>query len=140
MACKTHVYVKHEDEMKYARRVTLRVMGQDFNNRHFVNVAIINLSECPINNIYVIGCSYDKDEAGKKSYGVYGQCDVILPNANELNKVYMTVEVLGILKDLSSVTATMFFRDANGIEWCRDSRDGLYKCPGYIEFFKNCLD
>ena len=140
MAYQTHIYVKHEDEMKYARNVALWIIGQRFANRHFMDAAIINLSECPVYDVYIIGCSYDNDETWRKPYKVYGQRDVISPNVNEANKVYMTVEVLGTPKNLLSVTATMFFRDINGVEWCRDSHGALSKCPGYLNFFTNILD
>ena len=138
MACKTHAYVKREDEMKHARSVALWIIGQ--NSPDFINVAIVNRSECPVYDVYVIGCPYDNDETWKKSYKVYGQRDVISPNVNEANKVYMTVEVLGMPKNLLSVTATMFFRDINGVEWCRDSHGALRKCPGYLNLFTNTLD
>lgn len=140
IAYQTHAYTKREDEMKYARSVALWIIGQDFGNKHVTDLAIINLSESPIYDVYVIGCRYDKGAVKKKSYGVYDQRDVIPPNANDLNKVYMTVEVLEMVKDLSSITATMFFRDINGIEWCRDSHGRLCKCQGYLKFFKNSLD
>lgn len=136
IAYQTHAYTKREDEMKYARGVALWVISQVSDNKNFINAAIINLSESPIYDIYVIGCPYDKDTVREKSYGVYDQRDVILPNASDLDKVYMTAEELGTPKALSSVTATMFFRDINGIEWCRDSHGRLWKCPGYLKFFK----
>ena len=135
MAYQTHAYVKREDEMKYARRVALWIIEQASDGRYFMDVAIINQSECPIYDIYVIGCPYDKDETGKKSYKGYDQCDVFPPNANGEDKMYMTVEVLGTSKNLASVTASMFFRDVNGTEWCRDSHGRLCKSPGYLKFF-----
>ena len=139
IAYQTYAYTKREDEMKYARSVALWIIGQDFDNKNFMDVAIINLSESPIYDVYVIGCPYGKDEDRKKSYGGYSQRDVIPPNVNGSNKVYMSVEVLGLQKDLSSVTATMFFRDINEIEWCRDSHGRLHKCPDYQRLFKSGL-
>ena len=140
MACETHAYVKREDEMKYARSVALWIIGQNFSERHFIDVAIINLSECPIYDVYVIGCPYEKGGVRRQAYGAYDQRHMIPPNVNEAKKVFMTAEVLEVPQDLSSVTTTMFFRDINGIEWCRDSHGGLCKCPGYLNLFKNSLD
>lgn len=140
MTCETHAYVKREDELKYARRGALWIIGQTFVDRHVIDVAIINLSECPIYDVYVIGCSYEKGDVRRQMYGAYDQRQMIPPNVNEAKKVFLTTEVLGAPKELSSVTATMFFRDINGIEWCRDSYGGLRKCPGYLNLFKNSLD
>ena len=139
IAYQTYAYTKREDEMKYARSVALWIIGPKFDNKNFMHAAIINLSESPIYDVYVIGCPYGKDEDRKKSYGGYSQRDVIPPNVNGSNKVYMSVEVLGLQKDLSSVTATMFFRDINEIEWCRDSHGRLHKCPDYQRLFKSGL-
>ena len=137
IAYQTHAYTKREDELKYARSVALWIIGQNFSERHFIDVAIINLSECPIYDVYVIGCSYEKGDVRNQAYD---QRHMIPPNVNEAKKVFLTTEVLGVPNNLSSVTATMFFRDINGIEWCRDSRGRLHKCPGYLNFFKNNLD
>ncbi|WP_197018192.1 hypothetical protein [Selenomonas bovis] len=137
MAYMTHNYVKKEDEIKYARYTAIWIIGQDFDNGHFVETAIINLSECPIYDVYVVGCQYDKTSfQNRKPYGAYLSRDVIPPNTNDFNKSYAKVEVIGNTKDLPSVTVSIFFRDINGIEWCRDSHGNLCKCPGYVKYFK----
>ena len=136
MAYKTHIYVKKEDETQYARKVAVWINGQNFGDGHFIEATIINLSECPIYDVYVVGEQYEKKWFKKsKLYSAYSYREVIAPNLNEANKVFMTVKVLGTPKNLASVTASMFFRDINGTEWCRDSHGRLCKSPGYLKFF-----
>lgn len=138
MAYKTYSHQKREDEYFYARKVAIWIIGQEFvSDGNFVDTAIINLSDCPIYDVYVVGCQYDKTFFPcRKPYVTYFFRDVIAPNTNDFNKAYAKTEVIGGTKDLPTVTASMFFRDINGIEWCRDSHGVLFLCPGYINFFK----
>lgn len=61
---------------------------------------------------------------------------MIAPNINEANKTFAKVEVMGKMTNFREVTVSLFFRDVNGVEWCRDSRGGLWECPGYPKRFE----
>ncbi len=139
MSCKTHNYMEKEDEKKYANKVAIWTNCAEFqSNGNFVNTVIINLSESPIYNVYITGCQYMSNEFKQiKSSDDFTHLDVILTNFNQTKKNFVDVKVIGNRKGIEDLmTVSMFFRDVNNIEWCRDSNGILYKCPNYVKFFE----
>lgn len=141
IAYKTYNFTKKADEIKYASKVAIWTNSVEFqNDSNFVNTVIVNLSESPIYDVYIIGCQYVPNKFKHiKSFEDFEHRDTIYSNFDQSKKTFIDVKVIGDRKSIEGfkdlMTVSIFFRDVNNKEWCRDSNGILYKCPNYGDFF-----
>lgn len=138
MAYQTHQYVKKEDKLRFAKKIAMSVYPPEFGEYTFVTASIINNSGSTIYDVYLIGCNLEEIHQIKKLRG-FDKRDIILPDENNIidsMKTSLKAEVLG-KSSISrlSASATLFFRDINGNEWCLDSNGRLTECKKYKKYF-----